>query len=350
MKLTKKVPVSVQNVDDKWIVKSEDLFAAFASDPQIEGVLELTAEYNGKVLAEKVQHEEIMSILNKLEKYQSGKMSDKEAGKMVNKLKNFSNMDSIINKFQKNEKLSTEDVKALENMSSSTIFKMDYNALKLVESDLMVQEVNLVNLFPVEEFQTELKEKFEEQEAEYKREQKAKIMEIMGTKDEGKSRKTVVQYLQEKQAQIAAGATVEFMPDIQFPLPQANDLGRVLDWGQDLANSGSDKLDLEMLENDLDKRDVHYYSRALCYLGLVYVDDRYLCLTRAGDSFFTLNREAQKMAILEILMRDELIAKYIEFKTLDDDMKKEFNMRGLSGSTIDRRLSSLDAWIKYLVV
>lgn len=349
MNLSKKIPVSVENSEGKWIIKSEDFFASHHVDPQLEGTLELSAIYTGKVISEKIQHEEIMAVLNKLEKYQTGKMSEKEAGKMVNKLKNFSNMDSIIAKLQTNENLSTEDIQSLEEMSSSTSYKMDYNSLVLNQLDYNIQEVNLENIFPSEDYQEELKAKYDEQEAQYRKEQNEKIRQIMGIKDSGPSRKSVVQYLQDKQAQVASGTAVEFIPDLQSPLPQANDLERVLDWGQEIANSGLEKQDLEVFENDLDKRDVHYYSRALCYLGLMYVDDKCLCLTRSGDSFFSFDRDAQKMQVLEILMRDDLIAKYINEKRLDDEMKKEFNMRGLSGTTIDRRLKSLDSWIKYLV-
>lgn len=209
--------------------------------------------------------------------------------------------------------------------------------------------------------QKELQFVFDEQEEELIRIQKEKILKILGnsdsrTKKSNKKEKVnnVDEYLKEKQKLIEENANSTYHVDVEFPLPQANNLERIIELGNEIFNRGEVKINLEVLENDLDKRDVHYYTRALCYLRLAKIDSRSrdLCLTYEGEQFYRANLEERKDIIFGILNTDPLVQKIIN-KNIDlenPDHMKEFEGRGISSnSTVLRRIASLNSWINYLV-
>jgi hypothetical protein len=349
MKLSKKLVVSQTNdgdfnklISDGFIVRTKENFT--------EDYFDLVVEFLGGVIVEESQREEILTVLSKMEKYQSGKMSDKEAGKMANKLKNYADiLSSIVLKIDKNEPLEIEDIKQLENFIKKTEYKFNYNNFShLITDNFIVDVIDYELLFPSNEYQEQLGFLFKEEQAERVRQQNETIARIMGTT--GVKKKNVVDYLKEKNILMQKGEAATFAIDSLVSLPQANDLERVLDWGLSIYNNPSEKIDLELLENDHHHRDVNYYANALKYLGLVFVDDKSLCLTYAGEQFFSHDRGAQKNIILDILMKDDLVAALFHNTNEEnlEQLEDLFLARGLSGETIKRRVSCLMAWKKYL--
>ena len=293
----------------------------------------------GDIVCEKETNEQVVSILDKIEKYQKGKMSEKEAGKMANKIKDIAELAGLVDKISKMEVFDETDLNQLKQAVEKKVYKVTPDKMSIVEEDFTVIDFDPSKLLGQDELNKKLEELYSEQQSE-------KIRQIMGTADN--SKKTVVDYLKEKQKQILTNAPCEYKIDFDSPIPQANNLQRVLEWGQMIANSGSDKIDLVVLENDLDKRDVHYYSRALCFLGLVYVDDKSLCLTYAGEKFFKQDEASRKAILLDILCQDDMITRLFGNEISEEELKKELGSRGLAEATANRRIGCLNSWKEFL--
>lgn len=347
MKIFVKVPVKITK-ESLTYLNSEGLSLKTNEEFELDGNLfVLPFEYNGVVQEVKTSREDISGILNKIEKYQSGKMSDKEVAKMINKIKDDAHLQEVVNKMQQQSPLSPEDLAQLTTSQTQTQYEFDYHQMKLnLDDDFIVELIDFKLLVPSQNYQTELSELFLIQKEAKKQEERAIVAKILGTKPK---QKTVVDYLTEKKVQISENKPVIFSSDSLISLPQANDLERVLDWGQSIYDSVQEQLDLSVLENDHHQRDVGYYSHALKYLGLVFTDDKSLCLTYAGEAFFTHDRTAQKAIILDILTKDPLICAVFNNPNDIEGLIPDFNARGLSGETIKRRVSCLLSWKNYLV-
>lgn len=348
MKILKKIRAHIESDGDFYKIQSEGLRIRIKNSPEIENdIIEVSAIYIGKSELEETENEGVLAVLGKIEKYQTGKMSEKESSKMVNKLKTIDGLSDIVAKIEKQEMLTADDIESLQSAQKNSKFVFNYDQMKGDMSDeYIIDEMDFRVLFPSEDYQTELQELSKQEKEESIRLEREAIARIMGTKPK---RKTVVDYLKEKTKQMQANEAVVFSVEGLSSLPQANDIERVLDWGQSIHSSPNEQLDLEVLENDHNKRDVSYYASALKYLGLVFVDDRSLCLTYAGEQFFSHDRDAQKTIVLDILMKDDLVAAIFHTDRNLEELTEMFNSRGLSGETIGRRASCLLSWKKYLV-
>lgn len=346
MKLTKKVAVAVESQDGLYNFIGQGINLKFSTDLSQDGFLELIVETHNPVLTKEIKNEEITAVLAKIEKYNTGKMTDKEIGKMNNKVKNNLALDSIGEKFSKDEELTAEDVKLLQSQEVTKTYLINYDTLNLVEEFIVVDFQKEV-VFPAEDFQEELESQFKEEKLAAQIEQNRRVAEIMGTSGTVKKR-SVTDYLLAKKLQIAKNEDILYKMDLESPIPQANDLARVLSYGKLIADSHQDRLDLDVLINDAEARDVHYYYSALCFLGLVYKDDKSLCLTYAGENFFKHNEDAQKTIILDILTKDPVIAQLFD-SGASEEVLADFAKRGLNQTTAERRIVSLLAWKKFLV-
>jgi len=335
MIFTKKVSLNSEPTDEGFFLYCEGLKLKTTKE---KPVINLKISV-GEISCEKEKNEQVVSILDKIEKYQKGKMSEKEAGKMANKIKEMPELIPLVDKISKMEVFDENDLNLLKQSVERKIYKVIPDKMNILEEDFVVLEFDINKLISNEELNQQLESLYKEQQSE-------KIRQIMGTADS--SRRTVVDYLKEKQQQIINNAPCEYKIDLQSPMPQANDLKRVLEWGQMVANSGSDKIDLEVLENDSDKRDVSYYASALCFLGLVYMDNRSLCLTYAGEKFFKQDEASRKAILLDILCQDDMITRLFGNEITQEELKKEFGTRGINGTTVDRRVSCLKAWQSFL--
>lgn len=321
--------------------------------------------------------DEIISIVDKIDKYQRNDMSEKEVQKMIRKLDKYPMLEPIVQKMNKMEALDPTELLLLNAGKKSSEFVPVVVTSKVEVLNIEIEGAEVIIEKNIEEFkemliqdfiresnsvenQEILENMFDDQERIRLSELTMKINEIMGRDVKPKNKSTkeekrnkVDDYLLEKQKMIVANAESSYHVDIEFPLPQANNLERVISLGNEIFNKGESKINLEVLEHDLDKRDVHYYSRSLCYLKLAKIDEstRDLCLTYEGEKFFKSAEEERKDIIFSILNTDPLVKMIIEnnIDLNNPDHKKEFESRGLSSdSTIARRISSLKSWITYL--
>jgi hypothetical protein len=363
---------NVFNVDDinfsteSSIISQEDL-GVLSIDFDLEN-LEVSIKENDIA--------EIISIIGKIDKYQKGKMSEKESLKMIKKLDLYPSLSTLVDSIRSQKVLDDNQIQLLNLSKVKAEYVVDIKLNNIVINTILLNEKEISIIKDSEEFcemiirdcnsrmlednfQKSLEFIYDEKEAERIAEMMIKIKSIMGggeglTKPKKKNNTNEVDdYLKEKQKLIEENADTNYYVDIEFPLPQANNLSRIIQLGNEIFARGGAKINLETLENDLDKRDVHYYSRALCYLGLAKLDSssRDLCLTYAGDNFFNGNTEEKKDIIFSILNTDPLVRKVInnELDLTTEKDKKLFESRGISAdSTIQRRISSLKSWIDYL--
>lgn len=342
--LTKKLPVTIESVDNYFILYNPNFKLKTLQKPEDDTVfLDFLIS---SIKTSEIENESIKNIFNKIDKYQQNKMSEKEVAKMLNKLKEEVIFADICRKMTNKEKLNEEDLKILANNQNQKIYVIDYNNINL-EDNFIILDINYEKLLPQEEIQDELKKFYNKEQEEKQKNQKDKIASILG--QEPSPKKTVLEYLKEKKEQIANNAANIYQLDPVYPLPQANDMERILEWGQSIANSGMESIELAVLENDAQSRDVHYYSRALCFLGLVFIDDKSLCLTHSGEVFFQQNLQSKKMILIDLLSQDKFIESYLQNTLTDDQILDQAKALGYSESTMKRRLSSMNSWKKFLL-
>lgn len=367
-------------------VKRKDIISIDEINFQVLNILENIEEKSSLLIESELvnfiveikdnKNEEIGKIIDKIEKYQKSKMSSKEISKMITRISKYPNLSELISNMNNNEPLSDYMLSLLNlelveseyyiNLKKDNIkglsSKLNSKSIQIKDEDELKELiiVNFNDLYRNKELQIELQFIFDEQEEEKIRIQKEKILKILGSNKKNKKinkkvkLNNVDEYLKEKLKLIEENATSSYHVDVEYPLPQANNLERIIELGNDIFNKGEIKINLEILENDLDKRDVHYYTRALCYLRLAKIDSksRDLCLTYEGEQFYSSNLEERKDIIFGILNTDPLVQKIIN-KNIDlnnPDHVKEFEGRGISSdSTIFRRIVSLNSWINYLV-
>lgn len=315
-------------------------------------ILNIEYFYKGTIQVDENEIEGVKAILDKIQKYQSGKMSEKETNKMSNKLREYPVFESIVVSFEKGEALSDEQIEVLSSNTSIKTKSINYNDLILNAESLLKELSGHDYILDLEDKESLFPQHvlIELVEEELKKQKKELIAKIMG-KPEGKkgNKKTMIDYLNEKRRQVESGTEVVYSVEGLSTFPQANDLGKVLDLGEAISKTLDDKIDMEVLANDNHIRDVHYYVSALKYLGLVYTDDKSVCLSYAGESFFAHDRQGQKVIVLDILSKDDLVNKIFHETQDISQLEEDFNRRGLSGETIKRRISSILSWKRYLI-
>ena len=101
-------------------------------------------------------------FLAKIDKYQSGKMSEKEVGKMINKVKDISSLAEVVSKFQSQQQLEPHDLENLVKAKQVDFYVVNYQDMALDE-DLYVININFEKIFPLDEIQEDLSRIYEHQ-------------------------------------------------------------------------------------------------------------------------------------------------------------------------------------------
>jgi hypothetical protein len=96
--------------------------------------------YKGSIQVDENEIEGVKAILDKIQKYQSGKMSEKETNKMSNKLREYPIFESIVVSFEKGEALSDEQIEVLSSNTSIKTKSINYNDLILNAESLLKKE------------------------------------------------------------------------------------------------------------------------------------------------------------------------------------------------------------------
>ncbi len=150
---------------------------------------------------------------------------------------------------------------------------------------------------------------------------------------------------------------VGFEPADAFP--QANDMDKLVDMVQAMMDVPMTKSDIAELF-DFDDRQGDYYGNAACFLGLLRRVDGGFSVTEAGLEFGRLrSRAARTSRLVAILISMPTTREAIQLlvnkgfrleKIANDEIAALIRKRsGLSGSTPERRASTLRAWLGWIM-
>jgi len=155
-------------------------------------------------------------------------------------------------------------------------------------------------------------------------------------------------------AQLGLDMTTASVLRDKVPVPQANDLNKVLDTLAFLSVQAANKHDIAA-HFEFDERQGDYYANAVCFLQLARKEGTLFTPTPLGH---------QLIGITDRQLRNEQLAKAIlatpffgdlmtTFQQQGNDLREEQVMErlkeeGLSGNTLTRRATSVRAWIKWL--
>jgi len=146
-----------------------------------------------------------------------------------------------------------------------------------------------------------------------------------------------------------------YTPD-KIPVPQADDLNKIMDLINFLTVAPADKFSIaEYFE--FDDRQGDYYGNAACYIGLIEKEGALFKLTPTGQELSLIkNRKKRNIhlvkAILKIKLFNDLLKIYIEQDGNIDDQQiiTRIEQEGLKGTTPARRKSTVKSWIHWVVV
>jgi hypothetical protein len=138
-----------------------------------------------------------------------------------------------------------------------------------------------------------------------------------------------------------------------IPVPQADDLDRVIDLVLFLENPSSKFAIAAHFE--LDERQGDYYGNAAAYIGLVTKKQGVFCRTVAGDKLASIrNRAARNLEVIRAVLRTELFNDlvrlyYQQGKSLSDaSIVERLQREGLTGTTPARRKSTVRSWLSWI--
>ncbi len=100
-------------------------------------------------------------------------------------------------------------------------------------------------------------------------------------------------------------------------------------------------------EFDIVSRQIDYYYSVLSFLGLCdYERGDDIILTERGEKLSKLSKEELLIELAKIIFSSEIFHDAYLFG-IDSVDEKDFEKWRISGSTIKRRLQTVNAWIRY---
>ncbi len=159
----------------------------------------------------------------------------------------------------------------------------------------------------------------------------------------------------QKALSIADLVTQETYNPKGIPVPQANDLNKVIDLLKFLENRSADKFEIaEYFEfND---RQGDYYGNAASYIGLVRKEGAFFQLTTNGKKIINIkNRNDRNIqvikSILETKLFNDLLRLYLKEDNKISDMQiiDRIAQEGLTGRTPSRRSGSVKSWLNWII-
>lgn len=142
-------------------------------------------------------------------------------------------------------------------------------------------------------------------------------------------------------------------------VPQADDLTTILALLV-AVNKGNTRSQTIAAYIGFDKRQSSYYGEAAEYLGLLTRDDGVFALTDAGRAFLATAPEARRAAIAKRVVNSWVVRDLIDIArkkgyTIEDDIapliatvRKDDGTPRYSGQTIERRVQTITAWLRWL--
>lgn len=139
-----------------------------------------------------------------------------------------------------------------------------------------------------------------------------------------------------------------------IPVPQADDLNKVIDLLSYLANGDADKSEIAQFF-EFDERQGDYYANAALYIGLVSRNRSLFSLTDAGKEIVKAENKTNRnllvaKAILQTSLFNDLFQLYLRQNRIitDEQIIVRLEEEGLTGSTPKRRKSTTKSWLHWV--
>ncbi len=140
-----------------------------------------------------------------------------------------------------------------------------------------------------------------------------------------------------------------------IPVPQADNLDKVIDLAAFLLDGPRDKFEIaEYFE--FDERQGDYYGNAAMYIGLVEKSAGLFKLTELGNEIVHFqNRENRNFQVVKAILKtrvfNDLVSLYLKQQNQMDDQQiiKRLSEEGLTGSTPQRRKSTVRSWLNWIL-
>ena len=135
-------------------------------------------------------------------------------------------------------------------------------------------------------------------------------------------------------------------PLLGVPFPQADNFDTVLAMFNIVVNEEEISKDSLLLEFDLTMRQITYYSDALKWMGMVDIKQAVVSLTPEGRAIAALSH-ADKMKRLSEIIFCEPIFNHVLHKRNSEVPASLFERWNIGGTTPERRLKTVQAWVNY---
>ena len=144
---------------------------------------------------------------------------------------------------------------------------------------------------------------------------------------------------------IKANAGAPF-PVLGVPFPQAYSFDTVLAMFSIIVNEEEISKESLLLDFDLTPRQINYYSDAIRWMGLVDIKNAVVKLNQEGRAIAALSH-AEKMKRLAEIIFCEPIFNHVLRKPDHEVPTRLFERWNIGGTTPDRRLKTVHAWVNY---
>lgn len=137
--------------------------------------------------------------------------------------------------------------------------------------------------------------------------------------------------------------------------PQADDLNKVIDLTTFLSTDNSDKFGIADYF-EFDERQGDYYANAGRYIGLIEKENNLFKISNSGKELISIkNREHRNLFLIKKILSTQLFKDllnlYFEQGEKIDDLQivKRLAQDGLSGTTPERRKSTIKSWLNWII-
>lgn len=142
---------------------------------------------------------------------------------------------------------------------------------------------------------------------------------------------------------------------ITVPVPQADDLNKVIDLLSFLLNNDANKFAIAAYF-EFDERQGDYYGNAAVYLSLAQKSNSVYTLTDLGQQIIQIKNRTRRnlmltKSILKTKLFNDLLNLYYKQNEKIDDQQIIYRIaeEGLAGSTPVRRKSTIRSWLRWII-
>lgn len=167
------------------------------------------------------------------------------------------------------------------------------------------------------------------------------------------------EYLMSKEELISLINTTPTIEESEIPFPQADDFTKVVCIGDLLQYHGGLLKEEARDYLGLVSRQIDYYINAGCYLGIFYVNNGKIELTKEGKNIFALTNLEKTIELIKAIVSHKVFSFVLRFKLMSKvevekiqiaNIMKAFNLFNInSDDTYLRRASTVNSWTQWIL-